>query len=203
MPDYPSSRNRPGGLVFLLGLYIVLRIAGLTRLALTVIGGTGLVGLVIGIAFRDITENFLASIFLSIHRPFEGGDLVQIDSILGYVQRLTVRTTVLMTLDGNHVQIPNATVYKSTIRNYTSNHNRRDDFIIGIGYDVPIAEAQPLAMQVLRDHPAVLNDPESWVLVNDLGTATVNLKVYFWLDGSQHSWLKVRSSVIRLIKRAY
>jgi hypothetical protein len=49
----------------------------------------------------------------------------------------------------------------------------------------------------------VLDDPEPWVLVNDLGTATVNLRIYFWLDGKTHSWLKVRSSVIRLVKRAF
>ena len=192
-----------GAIVFLLGLYIVLRIAGLTRLALTLLGGTGLIGLVIGIAFRDITENFLASIFLSLQRPFLAGDLVQIESVLGYVQRLTVRTTVVMTLDGNEVQIPNSTVYRSTIRNFTSNANRRDDFTIGIGFDVAIAEAQAIALQVVREHPAVLKDPEPWVLVDNLGTATVNLKVYFWLNGKEHSWLKVRSSVIRLVKRAF
>ena len=65
-----------GALVFLIGTYIVLRVSGLTQLALTVVGGTGLVGLAVGIAFRDITENFLASIFLSMQRPFETGDLI-------------------------------------------------------------------------------------------------------------------------------
>ena len=49
----------------------------------------------------------------------------------------------------------------------------------------------------------MLKDPEPWVLVDNLGTATVNLKVYFWLNGKEHSWLKVRSSVIRLVKRAF
>ncbi|MEE4608223.1 MAG: BON domain-containing protein, partial [Desulfobacteraceae bacterium] len=58
---------RTGGMVVMLaGLYLVLRIAGLTQLALTVVGGTGLIGLVLGIAFREITENFLASLFLSL-----------------------------------------------------------------------------------------------------------------------------------------
>jgi small conductance mechanosensitive channel len=58
-------------------------------------------------------------------------------------------------------------------------------------------------LKVLEQHPAVLKDPEPWVLVESLGSATVNLRIYFWLDGSQHSWLKVKSSVIRLVKRAY
>ncbi len=192
-----------GVLVFLFGVYIILRVSGLTQLALTVVGGTGLIGLAVGIAFRDITENFLASIFLSMQRPFETGDLVEITGVTGYVQQLNVRTTILMTLDGNLVQIPNASVYKNNLRNFTTNANRRVDFVIGIGYDDSIDEAQEIARQVLADHPAVLNDPEPWVLVDNLGTSTVNLRVYFWLNGREHSWLKVRSAVIRLVKLAY
>jgi small conductance mechanosensitive channel len=192
-----------GALVFLAGTYIVLRVAGLTQVAFTVIGGTGLVGLAIGIAFRDITENFLASIFLSMQRPFETGDLLEVDGVTGYVQQLNVRTTVLMNLEGNVVQIPNATVYKSNLRNFSTNCNRREDFVVGIGYGDSIVAAQEVARQVLMDHPAVLKAPEPAVLVDDLGKATVNLRVYFWLDGSQHSWLKVRSSTIRLVKRAF
>lgn len=192
-----------GVLVFLIGLYIVLRVSGLTQLALTVVGGTGLIGLAVGIAFRDITENFLASIFLSMQRPFETGDLVEVVGVTGFVQQLNVRTTILMTLDGNLVQIPNAAVYKSNLHNYTTNANRRDDFAVGIGYEDSINDAQEIARKVLAEHPAVLDDPEPSVLVESLGTATINLRVYFWINGREHSWLKVRSSVIRLVKLAF
>ena len=192
-----------GVMVFLGGVYIVMRVSGLTQLALTVVGGTGLVGLIVGIAFRDITENFLASIFLSMQRPFETGDLVEVTGVTGYVQQLNVRTTILMTLDGNLVQIPNATVYKSNLRNFTSNANRREDFVVGIGYGDSINEAQEIARKVLVEHPAVLIDPEPSVLADSLGTSTVNLRVYFWLNGREHSWLKVRSSVIRQVKLAF
>lgn len=191
-----------GGLIFLFGVYIILRVSGLTQLALTVIGGTGLIGLALGIAFRDITENFLASIFLSMQRPFETGDLVEVSGETGYVQQY-MRTTILMTLDGNLVQIPNASVYKSNLRNFTTNSNRREDFVVGIGYDDAISEAQEIMQKVLAEHPAVLNDPEPSVLADSLGRSTVNLRVYFWLNGREHSWLKVRSSVIRLVKRAF
>jgi small-conductance mechanosensitive channel len=192
-----------GVLVFLFGFYIVLRVSGLTQLALTVVGGTGLIGLALGIAFRDITENFLASIFLSGQRPFETGDLVEVTGVTGYVQQLNVRTTILMTLEGNLVQIPNASVYKNNLRNFTANANRREDFVVGIGYDDSINEAQEIARKVLADHPAVLSDPEPWVLADSLGRATINLRVYFWLNGREHSWVKVRSSVIRLVKLAF
>lgn len=189
--------------VLLFGLYVVFHVAGLTSLALTILGGTGVLGLVLGIAFRDITENFLASIFLSLQSPFRAGDLIEIAGTVGFVQRLTTRVTVLMTPDGDHVQIPNATVFKGTIRNYSSNPNRREDFTIGIGYFDSIAEAQEIALGVLAEHPAVLAEPEPWVLVDSLGSATVVLRVYFWLDGTRHNWLTVRSSVIRLVKRAF
>jgi small-conductance mechanosensitive channel len=170
---------------------------------LTVVGGTGLIGLAVGIAFRDITENFLASIFLSVQRPFEMGDLVELAGVTGYVQQLNVRTTILMTLDGNLVQVPNAAVYKSNLRNFTTNCNRREDFVVGIGYEDSINDAQEIARKVLADHPAVLNDPEPSVLADSLGRSTINLRVYFWLNGREHSWLKVRSSVIRLVKLAF
>jgi len=189
--------------VFLAGTYIVLRVSGLTQLALTIVGGTGLVGLAVGIAFRDITENFLASIFLSVQSPFATGDLVEIVLVTGYVQQLNIRTTVLLTFDGNLVQVPNAAVYKSTIHNFTATPNRRENFVVGIGYDDPIDEAQAVALNVLVDHPAVLKEPEPLVLAEDLGKATVNLRIYFWINGHEHSWLKVRSSVIRLVKRAF
>lgn len=89
--------------LFLLGLYLVLQVAGLTRLAITVLGGTGVLGIVLGFAFRDIAENFLASLLLSIRNPFRTGDLIQIGDHEGIVQNLNTRTTVLLTLEGNQI----------------------------------------------------------------------------------------------------
>ncbi len=189
--------------VLFAGLYIVLRVSGLTQLALTVVGGTGLVGLALGIAFRNITENFLASIFLSLQSPFQTGDLIEVAGETGYVQQLNVRSTVLMTLEGTIVQVPNATMYQQTLRNFTTSPNRREQFVVGIGYDDAIDEAQEVARQVLADHPAVLHEPEPLVLADNLGKSTVDMKVYFWLNGNEHSFIKVRSSVIRLVKRAF
>ncbi len=192
-----------GCLIFLIGIYVVFELANLTNVAMTIVGGTGLIGVVLGIAFRDITENFLASIFLSIQNPFRNGDLIEINQNLGYVQRLTMRVTVLMDMNGSHIQIPNATVYKSEIKNYTSNPNRRDSFLIGISYDTSISTAQEAALKVLKDHEAVLKDPEPLVLVSSMDSSSINLQIYFWIDGTKYSILKVRSSLIRLVKGAF
>jgi small-conductance mechanosensitive channel len=189
--------------VLVFGLYLVLKLSGLTGLAFTLLGGTGLVGLIIGFAFRDIAENFLASILISSQHPFAIGDLIEVDGHKGFVQRVNTRSTLIMTLEGNHVQIPNATVYKGTIINYTANPRLRSGFAVGIGYDASIKLAQETALRVLQDHPAVVAEPEPLVLVDSLGAATVNLSVLYWIDASHYSQAKVLSAVIRLTKRAF
>ncbi|MGD8810347.1 MAG: mechanosensitive ion channel family protein [Gammaproteobacteria bacterium] len=188
--------------VFLLGLYIVLQVAGLTQLALSVVGGASLIGIVFGLAFRDIAENFLASLLLSIRNPFRGGDLIEVDGMQGTVLSMNTRCTVLLSPDGNHIQIPNAGIFKSRIVNYSAAPARRECFDVGIGYDDSIADAQEVVGAVLRDHPAVIDDPSPLVLVESLGAATVNLRVYFWFDGDVYSPIKVQSALLRLTKRA-
>lgn len=188
--------------VIVIGLYVVLQVFDLTQLAMTVVGGTGLAGLIIGIAFRDIAENLLASILISVQNPFRSGDLIEINEHLGVVQRVTTRGTVLMTFDGNHVQIPNSTVYKNTIVNYSANPNRRVDFEVGIGYDDSATDAQAIVLEALEDHPAVLDDPPPRVLLCHLGASTVNLRVYFWVNGMTHNWETIQSSLMRIIKQS-
>jgi len=194
--------NVAGGIVLILGIYVILRVANLTTLAATLLGGTGLIGLILGIGFRDISENFLASLLLSIQQPFRTGDMVRIKDNVGIVQRLTTRGTLLMGLDGNYIQIPNSIVYKNVIVNLTANPKVRLDFLIGIGYDTHISRAQEVAMRTLTEHPAVLKDPEAMVLVDNLSASTIDLRIYFWIDGTKHSIQKSESAVMRLVVRA-
>ncbi len=198
--------NVVGVLIFIIGFYIALRVSGLTRLAVTLLGGTGLVGLALGFAFRDIAENYLASILISINHPFRVGDLIEVGAVgssgaKGYVRKVTTRGTILSTLEGNQIQLPNSTVYKGMVTNYTATPLSRLDFAVGIGFDDSISEAQELIMAVLADHEAVVDEPPSMVLVESLGAATVNLRVYYWYDLDQHSGFKVGSSIIRLVKQ--
>lgn len=188
--------------VFLFGLYLVLQVAGLTQLAVSVIGGAGLLGIILGLAFRDIAENFLASLLLSVRSPFRGGDLINVQGQEGIVQSMNTRSTVLLSAEGNHIQIPNASIFKSTIVNFSAAPARREALDVGIGFDVSIAMTQDVIQAVLRDHDAVTDDPAPLVLVDSLGSATVNLKVYYWFDGDTYSAIKVKSALLRLIKRA-
>jgi small-conductance mechanosensitive channel len=188
--------------VLIVGLYLALRVTGLTQIAATLLGGTGLIGLVIGIAFRDIAENFLASVLISVQRPFALGDTIDVDGHQGLVQSVTMRGTLLMTPEGNHVQIPNSVVYKSTIRNMTANPNQRQSIDVTIRYSDSISKAQDAIISVLQEHEGVLQKPEPMVLADSFGPQRVVLRVYIWVDGSKHNGLKVKSSLLRQVKTA-
>lgn len=188
--------------VFLLGLYIVLQVAGLTQLALSVVGGAGVIGIVIGFAFRDIAENFLSSLILSVQRPFQRGDFIEVAGTMGTVISMNSRSTLLTSVEGNQIHIPNAIVFKNRIENFTASPNRRDDFLVGIGFDAHIPQAQQVILDCLIAHTAVLADPEPMVLVETLGSATVNIRSYYWYDGLEVSNIKLKSALLRAVKSA-
>jgi small conductance mechanosensitive channel len=96
-----------------IGLYSALEILDATALAGAIIGVAGVAGIALGFAFRNIVENYLAGILLSMRNPFSTGDAVEIDGFTGKVVRLTSRDTVLMTFDGNHLRIPNSKIITS------------------------------------------------------------------------------------------
>src|SRR3546814_6765294 len=81
---------------------------------------------------RDTVDNYVSSLMLSLRQPFRANDHVVIEGHEGRVVRLTSRATILMTLEGNHLRIPNSTVFKAVILNYTRNPERRFDFELGI-----------------------------------------------------------------------
>ena len=188
--------------IFLIAIYVVLQVAGLSQLALSLVGGAGVIGIVLGFAFRDIAENFLASLLLSIRQPFRAGDLIDVDGRLGSVHSMNTRSTILISPDGNHIQIPNSIVYKSVITNFTAAPEGRDNVTVGIGYDASISDAQDIIAKVLAGHEAILQDPLPMVLVEALGSSTVNLRAYYWVNVRDYSLLKVKSSVLRLVKLA-
>ena len=144
----------------IIGAVVVsLDIIGATALLSTILGAAGIIGLAIGFAVRDTVENFIASILLSMRQPFRPNDLIEINGDIGKVIRLTSRATILLSLDGNHIRIPNATVFKSRIINYTRNRSRRFQFdqVIDTGTDVKLQ--RQTALKTLHALPFILQTP--------------------------------------------
>lgn len=185
------------------GLLIALELLDATTIVGAVLGTAGVFGIALGFAFRDIAENYLASVLLSLRRPFEANDLVQIESFIGRIVRLTMRETILMTEDGNHVRISNATVFKSNITNFSRNPRRRFDFRVGIGTEEPLAGALSLAVSTLKGLDGVLEEPRPQGFVETLADSSVTLWITGWVDQSSFGFLKVKSEAIRQVKEAF
>jgi small conductance mechanosensitive channel len=188
--------------IWVIFFYLALQTAGLSGLAATIIGGTGALGIVLGFAFKDIAENYVSGLLLAIRSPFTKGDEIQVDGFEGYVRSLNMRGTSIIDYDGNIVLIPNSTIIKSAIRNRTANPNTRASFMVGIGYDDSVSRAQEIIYAVLKSIPAVLQEPAPLVIANDLGSSTVNLKVFFWYDCVKSSLFRTKSQAIAQAKEA-
>ncbi len=191
-------------LVFgIIGLVLVLSLLDATAVLGTILGVAGLFGLAVGLAVRDTVENFIASILLSLRNPFEINDFVDIGGQQGSVARLTSRVTILISLDGNHIRIPNATVYKAIIINFTSKPERRFEFDLGIATDQDLSKAQGLALTLLKNVPGILTDPKPQAVIHELGASSVVMRVFCWVDQRRYDLLKVRSEAIKSVKQGF
>lgn len=186
----------------LLGVVVALDILNLTALLGAVLGAAGVVGLALGFAVRDTVENFIASILLSLRQPFRPNDFVDISGDLGSVARLTSRATILISPDGNLIRIPNATVYKGRIINYTRDPNRRFTFDLGVDADADLSGALATAADAISSLPFVLRDPPVSAWISEVGDSNVILSFAAWLDQRNADFLKGRGEAIRIAKEA-
>jgi small conductance mechanosensitive channel len=185
------------------GIVIALDILGATALLSTILGAAGIVGLAIGFAVRDTVENFIASVLLSIRQPFRPNDAIEINGDEGKVIRLTSRATILLSWDGNHIRIPNATVFKSRILNFSRNPERRFSFDIGVAYGTDLAAAKALADKTLAGLPFVLTSPavNSWTTT--LNGSDIGMTLVGWIDQRETDLLAARSEAIRQVLIAF
>lgn len=190
-------------LVFLgLGLVLALDIMGASAVIGTVLGAAGIVGLAVGFAVRDTVENYIASILLSLRQPFRPNDFVEIAGQSGHVIMLTSRATVLLSIDGNHIRIPNSTVFKSVITNYTRHPERRFGFELGVAPSSDLQAAVETGLKVLEGLDFVMQKPGPEARIERVGDSTIQLWFAGWIDQRQTSLVLARAQAIRLIMRA-
>ena len=185
-----------------LALVTALDILNATALLGTILGAAGILGLALGFAVKDTVENFIASIMLSIRQPFQPNDMIEINGDLGKVIRLTSRATILLSNDGNHIHIPNATVFTNRLINYTRNAERRFTFQISVTRDADLAAARDLIERTVQSLPFVLDAPAAQVWIERLEAGGVVMQVAAWIDQRDSSPPLAQGEAIRLVKRA-
>ncbi len=175
------------------GLLLALSLLRLTHLVLSIVGVASIAGLAIGFAFRDITENFIASVLLGLRRPFQIGDYITVAGQSGVVKSLNTRATVLVTLEGNHVRIPNATVFKETMINSTASPSFRNSFDVVIPNDASVVDAIEAINRALKSLKGILDDPPPRALVEALEPDGVRIRAYLWAPSQNADWFALLS----------
>jgi small-conductance mechanosensitive channel len=185
-----------------LGLIATLEVLGATALLGAVLGGAGVIGIALGFAVRDTVDNYVSSLMLSLRQPFRANDHVVIDNNEGRVIRLTSRATVLMTLDGNHLRIPNSTVFKAVILNYTRNPERRFQFDLGVdANDDPVA-GMGVGLAAVEALEFVLKTPKASAIIVEVGDSNIVLRFFGWVNQEETDFMKGRSLAIQAVKNA-
>lgn len=189
-----------------IAVMLALNAAGLGGVAAGILTAAGASAVVLGFAFKDIGENFIAGIIMAFSRPFDVDDTVEIGENFGKVKGLEFRYTKLKTFNGKDVYIPNSDVLTKPVTNYTEDGFFRWDFVIGIAYEDTIEGAKKTVLEALKKEPNVIEDSEheNFVIEDELATSTVNLKVFFWVDTKDFRRLALitKGNVVRNVKEA-
>ncbi|MEO6818661.1 MAG: mechanosensitive ion channel domain-containing protein [Ginsengibacter sp.] len=181
-----------------------LNLAGLNGISKALFAAAGASAILIGFAFKDIAENFLAGIILAFNRPFDVGDTIKIEDVFGKVITMEFRYTKIDTFDGRSVYIPNSDVLTKPVFNYTEDGFFRTDFVLGIAYENDTNKAKTLIQQCLDDHEELVHDDKhiNFVVEDEVAPSTVNLKIYIWIstDDFRRHMLEIRGRVITKTK---
>ena len=150
----------------------------------------GAAGLAVGLALKDSLGNFAAGVMLVLFRPFKQGDFVEVAGTAGTVKEVKIFNTVLTTPDNKQIIIPNGQVGGDTITNYSANDQRRVDLVFGVGYDDDLKVARGVLEKLCAEHPLVLDDPATAIMVMNLGDSSVDFAVRPWAKTADY-WLSL------------
>ncbi len=190
--------------VALLGLAVALNLVGLRTAASGLLAGGGITAVVLGFAFREIGENFLAGFLLAFSRPFKLGDIIQSGEFKGTVRGIEMRHTHLRTSDGRDVFVPNAEIINRPLVNYTRDGLLRPAFTLGIDYADDARDACRLLSEAVSSVPGVVAEPRASAGIAGLDSSWVQIEVSFWIDTFQKgvSLAAVKTAAMDACRRA-
>lgn len=192
---YRFLTNTAVAVVWVIGCMVALsNIPGLTKLTRTLLAGSGIMAVIVGLAAQDSFGNLLSGLFISIFRPFDIGDRVRLvnSGITGYIEDMTLRHTVIRTFVNNsRVIIPNSTINSEIIENSNFKTTTASNFVdVSISYESDLELAIQLLADAIGSHELYLDQctpaqissgvPKVGVMVQSLGESSVNLRAQMW-----------------------
>ena len=171
-----------------IGFLVFLKVVGLGDAAASLLATAGVSAFIIGFAFKDIGENFLAGVVMAFNRPFTIGDVIETNGITGTITAMSLRATLVKTFDGKDAYIPNALILKNPLKNYTLDGFLRYDFQLDLNYDADFNKVIAIIFATLREIPGILHDTKQPdVTISGMDGNRITLTVYFWINTNDKS----------------
>lgn len=162
----------------------------------------GLASIAIGFAFQDIFENFFAGILILWRFPFENGDFIEVDGLMGKVEDVEIRMTRIRKPDGELVLVPNATIFKNKVTVMTNKVHRRIELAVGIAYGEDVAEGRRVILDAVKGCDTVQQDEAPEVLATAFGASSIDFDVIWWCNAKPIDERRSRDQVVEAIKKA-
>ncbi|MFE1743920.1 mechanosensitive ion channel family protein [Coleofasciculus sp. H7-2] len=167
-----------------------------------IIGLLGLSSVAIGFAFQDIFKNFLAGVLLLLQEPFRLGDQVIVNGFEGTIEEISLRSTQIVTYQGERIVVPNAIVFTSPVQVLTAMPHRRTDLEIGVDYHTPLPYAIETLFKAVSEVQGVLSKPAPEVDGLSFGDSSINLVVRYWTSPHKVDVRRTRTKVMIALKQA-
>lgn len=142
----------------------------------------GAMGLAIGLALQGTLSNVAAGVMLLIFRPFKVGEFVDVGGVAGTVKAITLFTTEMDRVDNVRIIVPNASIWGSSITNFSFHDKRRIQLMMSISYDDDMDKARRVIEDVIKADARSHTDPAPMTAVTELGDSSVNIMLRLWCD---------------------
>lgn len=167
----------------------------------TLLGAAGIIGIAVGFASQTSVSNIISGLFLITDQVFEINDVISVGDTTGIVLSIDLLSVKLRTFDNKFVRIPNETLIKSELTNITRFPIRRVDIPVGVAYKENIGKVRDLLLDIAKQEPLCLNEPEPMVLITGFGSSSVDLLLLVW--AVKTDWLKVKNAIMETIKKRF
>ena len=156
---------------------------------------TGAIGVGFGFGLQNIINNFVSGLILQFERPIHIDDIIEVDTNMGKVTRIGVRSSTIRTFQGAEVIIPNANLISSKVINWTlSESQRRRELPVGVAYGSDPKVVLKILHQAASKHELVLTKPEPMVYFTGFGDSSLNFELHFWVM-QENNGLQITSEV--------
>jgi small-conductance mechanosensitive channel len=166
-------------IVLIVGIFIVLDNAGIHLGALAVFAGA--VGVGVGFGLQNIASNFISGLVILAERPITIGDRVEVAGIVGQVQHIRARSTVIVTNDNITMIVPNSKFIDSPVTNWTYGDPRvRFRIPVGVAYGSDIEKVRAALVAAGKENSHTLQDPAPSVFLEKFGDNAIEFELVVW-----------------------